>query len=59
MLKIIMCAIVAGVTLGIGVSLSVGHVHTEGLLTGLIAITCIAIPISFIILKDNKRFAKF
>lgn len=59
MLKIIMFAIAAGVTLGTGVSLSVGNVHTEGLLTGLIAITFIAIPISFIILTDNKRFAKF
>lgn len=58
MFKTMLFALVAGAALGIGGSFSVGHTNVEGMLTGLIAITCIAIPIVFIVLLDKKRTAK-
>lgn len=59
MFKPMILALVTGLVLGIGGSFSFGNLNVEGMVSGLIAITCIAIPISVIIMLDKKRNAKF
>lgn len=58
MFKPMLFALVVALVLGIGGSFSFGNVNVEGMVAGLIAITCIVIPMSFIILLDKKRAAR-
>lgn len=58
MFKPMILALVVGLVLGIGGSFSFGNLNSEGIISSLIAITCIAIPISVIVLLDKKRSAR-
>lgn len=55
MIKPMIWALFAGLSLGIGGSFSIGVLSYEGLVMAIIAIACIVLPMAFFLIKNNRQ----